>query len=68
MQRRGMRQLHQDPAVVVTAVTDLGVLGQIGQDAAVLHAGLDLGVQRTLIEGLATACSRRSRPSPAYRH
>ena len=32
---------------------DLGVLGQVGQDAAVLDAGLDLGVERLLVQGLA---------------
>ena len=32
---------------------DLGVLGQVGQDAAVADAGLDLGVERPLVQGLA---------------
>ena len=32
---------------------DLGVLGQVGQDAAVADAGLDLGVEGALVQRLA---------------
>ena len=47
-QRRGRRQNEQDAIVVVDPVVNLGVLGQVGQHAAVGDAGLDLGVERSL--------------------
>ena len=49
----GEAALEQDAVVVVGPVLDLGVLGQVGQDAAVGHAGLDLGVERPVEQGLA---------------
>ncbi len=45
--------LEADPVVVVGAVVDLGVLGQVSQDAAVFHPRLDLGLEGTVAQGFA---------------
>ena len=45
--------LEHDPVVVVGPAADLGVLREVRQHPAVLDAGLDLGIERPLVEGLA---------------
>ena len=52
-QRRGRSAVQPDAVVVVGAVVDLGVLGQVGQDAAVLDARLDLGLEGPVAQGVA---------------
>ena len=56
----GQAALEEDAVVVVDSVVDLGVLGEVGQDAAVADAGLDLGVERA-------RAGPRGRPAPAGR-
>ena len=63
----GQMALEPDAVVVVGAVVDLGVLGQVGQDAAVLDARLDLGLEARSLRASRTAASSRSSPSPAGR-
>ena len=46
---------------------DLGVLGQVGQDPAVADAGLDLGVERPLVQGLADGLLQPVEPLAAAR-
>ena len=45
--------VEPDAVVVVGAVVDLGVLGQVGQDAAVVDARLDLGLEGAVAQGVA---------------
>ena len=60
----GQMAVEPDAVVVVGAVVDLGVLGQVGQDAAVGDAGLDLGLEGPLAQGLADGRLEPSSPSP----
>ena len=52
-QRRGRRHWSRTRSVVVGPAVDLRVLGEVGQDAAVLDPRLDLGVEGPLVQGLA---------------
>ena len=49
------RQVHlqADPVLVIGAVVDLGVLGQVSQDTSVIHARLDFGLEGPVAECLA---------------
>src|SRR4051794_5760488 len=49
----GEPALEQDAIRVVGAVVNLRVLREVGQDAAILNAGLDLSVERPIVQGLA---------------
>ena len=49
----GQVTLEPDAVVGIGAVVDLGVLGQVGQDPAILDARLDLGLEGPVAQGLA---------------
>ena len=59
--------MQADAVVVVGPVVDLRVLGQVGQDAAVADAGLDLGVERAVVQGLADGLLQAVEPLAAAR-
>src|SRR5205814_2317858 len=56
--------LEQDAIVVVSLAVDAGVLGQVGQDAAVPDAGLDLDLERALAQRLADGLFQAVEPLP----